>query len=102
VLGEVAGCLGRERRAAGFLARYGGEEFVSLLVATTLADALKVAEQMRAGVEALRFHRRGTPVPVSCGLTELRDGDTAESVFDRAGAALYRAKDGGRNRCVTA
>lgn len=59
---------------------------------------------MRASVDALRFHFRGTParVTVSCGLTELRDGDTAESVFDRADAAVYRAKDGGRNRCVAA
>jgi diguanylate cyclase len=41
-------------------------------------------------------------VTVSCGLTELRDGDSAESVFDRADAALYRAKNEGRNRCVSA
>lgn len=104
VLREVAGCLGRGRRQVDFLARFGGDEFVSLLVGTTLADAAKVAEQMRASVDALRFHFRGTPVrvTVSCGLTELRDGDTAESVFDRADAAVYRAKDGGRNRCVAA
>ncbi len=104
VLREVAGCLGRGRRETDFLARYGGEEFVSLLVGTPLADAVAVAELMRAAVEALRFHFRGVAVPVtiSCGLTEFRDGDTAESVFDRADAALYRAKDAGRNRCVSA
>jgi len=104
VLREVAGCLARGRREVDFLARYGGEEFVTLLVGTPLADALKVAEQMRATVEALRFHYRGAPVrvTVSCGLTELRDGDSAESVFDRADAALYRAKNEGRNRCVSA
>jgi diguanylate cyclase len=102
VLREVAGCLGRGRRDIDFLARFGGEEFVCLLVGTPLVDALKVAEQMRANVEALRFHFRGTPVrvTVSCGLTELRDGDSAETVFDRADAALYRAKGAGRNRCV--
>ena len=55
-------------------------------------------------VEALRFHLRGKPirVTVSCGLTELREGDTAATVFDRADAALYRAKHGGRNLCVAA
>ncbi len=102
VLREIAGCLASGRREVDFLGRYGGEEFVTLLIGTPLADALPVAEQMRAAVEALRFHFRGTPVrvTVSCGLTELRDGDSAESVFDRADAALYRAKDGGRNRCV--
>lgn len=104
VLREVAGRLGHGRREVDFLARFGGEEFVSLLVGTTLADAVQVAERMRASVEALRFHFRGTPVrvTVSCGLTELRDGDTAESVFDRADAALYRAKESGRNCCVAA
>jgi diguanylate cyclase len=102
VLREIAGCLAAGRREVDFLARYGGEEFVTLLIGTPLAEALPVAEQMRAAVEALRFHFRGTPVPVtvSCGLTELRDGDSAESVFDRADAALYRAKGAGRNRCV--
>ena len=104
VLREIATCLAQGRREVDFVARYGGEEFVTLLVGTPLADAASVAEQMRATVEALRFHLRGTPVPVtvSCGLTELRDGDTAESVFDRADAALYRAKEAGRNRCVAA
>ena len=104
VLREVAGCLGRGRREVDFLARYGGEEFVSLLIGTGLGDAVAVAERMRESVEALRFHFRGTPVPVtvSCGLTELRDGDTAETVFDRADAALYRAKAAGRNRCIAA
>ena len=102
VLREVAGCLAAGRREVDFLARYGGEEFVTLLIGTPLTEALPVAEQMRGAVEALRFHFRGAPVPVtvSCGLTELRDGDSADSVFDRADAALYRAKDGGRNCCV--
>jgi diguanylate cyclase len=40
------------------------------------------------------------PVTVSCGLTELREGDTIESVFERADAALYKAKNSGRNACV--
>ncbi|MBS0394546.1 MAG: GGDEF domain-containing protein, partial [Proteobacteria bacterium] len=103
VLREVATCLAQGRREVDFLARFGGEEFVTLLVGTPLADAVAVAEQMRAAVEALRFHFRGAPVPVtvSCGLTELRDGDSAESVFDRADAALYRAKAAGRNRCAS-
>jgi diguanylate cyclase len=35
-------------------------------------------------------------------VTELHEGDTPETVFDRADAALYRAKDGGKNLCVAA
>jgi diguanylate cyclase len=41
-------------------------------------------------------------VTVSCGLTELLEGDLAESAFDRADAALYRAKHDGKNLCVAA
>jgi diguanylate cyclase len=55
-------------------------------------------------VQALRFHFRGTPVrvTVSCGITELRPGDTPASAFDRADSALYRAKREGKNLCIAA
>jgi diguanylate cyclase len=104
VLQEVAKCFAARIRATDVLARFGGEEFVMLLVGTQIADAAKVANELREAVAGLRFHFRDTPVRVtaSCGMTELRDGDTAESVFDRADAALYKAKDGGRNLCVAA
>jgi diguanylate cyclase len=102
VLREVAVALSRSRRAVDFFARFGGEEFVSLLVGTELGDALLAAEEMRAAVAGLRFHFHGTPVrvTVSCGLTALRDGDNADTVFDRADAALYKAKNSGRNVCI--
>jgi diguanylate cyclase len=104
VLQEVAKCLAARIRATDVLARFGGEEFVMLLVGTQMAEASKVANELRESVHGLRFHFRDTPVKVttSCGMTELRDGDTAETVFDRADAALYKAKDGGRNLCVAA
>jgi diguanylate cyclase len=59
---------------------------------------------VRSAVEALRFHFRGTPVlvTVSCGITELQEGDAPESAFDRADAALNRAKKAGKNLCVAA
>jgi diguanylate cyclase len=102
VLREVAVCLSRGRREVDFFARFGGEEFVSLLVGTELGDALLTAEEMRSTVEALRFHFPGAPVrvTVSCGLTALRDDDSADTVFDRADAALYKAKNSGRNVCI--
>jgi diguanylate cyclase len=104
VLQEVAKCFAARIRATDVLARFGGEEFVMLLVGTQMAEASKVANELRESVHSLRFHFRDTPVKVttSCGMTELRDGDTAETVFDRADAALYKAKDGGRNMCVAA
>jgi diguanylate cyclase len=102
VLREVAVALSRGRRAVDFFARFGGEEFVSLLVGTELEDALRAAEEMRSAVEGLRFHFHGSPVrvTVSCGLTALREGDSTDTVFDRADAALYKAKNSGRNVCI--
>jgi diguanylate cyclase len=102
VLREVAVALSRGRRGVDFFARFGGEEFVSLLVGTELEDAVRTAEEMRSAVEGLRFHFHGSPirVTVSCGLTALREGDSADTVFDRADAALYKAKNSGRNVCI--
>lgn len=102
VLREVARSIKSRLRTTDFVARIGGEEFVALLMGTPGDQALRVAEDLRKSVAGLRLHFRGTPVPVtvSCGLAELSDGDSPISVFDRADAALYRAKDGGRNNCV--
>ena len=103
VLREVAKALAARKRATDLLARYGGEEFVMLLIGTPCAEGLKVADQLRESVAALKFGFRGTPVKitVSCGVTELRDRDDPQTAFDRADAALYRAKAAGRNRCLS-
>jgi len=104
VLREVARCLVRELRAEDLVARLGGEEFATLLIGATLEQALMRAEELRAAIAGLKLHVHGTPihVTVSCGATEIRAGDTAESLFDRADAALYRAKESGRNLCTAA
>ena len=75
-----------------------------LLTGVSFEKSLSIANELRSGIEALRFHFRGTPVrvTVSCGLTELRVEDGAGSAFDRADAALYRAKNAGKNRCIGA
>jgi len=104
VLQGVATCFMTGLRPDDFVARIGGEEFVVLLTGLTVERALAIAEQLRLSVQALRFHFRGTPVPVtvSCGITDLRANDAAGAAFDRADAALYRAKHGGKNSCVAA
>ena len=104
VLQSVAGCFTEALRASDFVARIGGEEFAVLLIGLRLAEAVNVANQARTAVERLRFHFRGTPVRVtaSCGITELLENDASEAAFDRADAALYRAKNGGKNLCVAA
>lgn len=104
VLKSVAASFVAGVRPEDFVARIGGEEFVILLTGLTLPKAAQIADELRLGVEALRFHFRGTPVRVtaSCGVTELRAGDSGNTAFDRADAALYRAKHGGKNLCVSA
>ncbi|HEY6641694.1 diguanylate cyclase [Povalibacter sp.] len=102
VLRAVAECLSGRVRRTDFVARYGGEEFVMILSGTKLEDALQVVEEMRNAVSQIGFHFRSTPVSItiSSGLTALLTSDSAEAAFDRADKALYKAKEGGRNRCV--
>jgi diguanylate cyclase len=102
VLRAFAKLISAKVRETDFVARYGGEEFVMLLIGTPAADARTVAESIREDIGGLGFHFRGTPVNVtaSCGVTEVRDADTPESLFDRADRALYRAKESGRNRSI--
>jgi diguanylate cyclase len=104
VLQAVAGCFKTALRAGDFVARIGGEEFAVLLSGIGLAEAVTMANEVRSAVEGLRFHFRGAPVrvTVSCGVTELTSADAPEAAFDRADAALYRAKNSGKNLCVAA
>jgi diguanylate cyclase len=104
VLQTVAHCFVSELRAEDFIARIGGEEFVILLTGLERQRALRIANELRAAVEALHFNFRGTPVraTASCGVTELRRGDAPGAAFDRPDAALYRAKREGKNQCVAA
>ncbi|XKH02505.1 diguanylate cyclase [Marinobacter nauticus] len=104
VLQLVARELRTRLRETDFIARYGGEEFVLLLPETEAEAARTVVDQLRERVAGLPFHFGGEPVSVtfSAGLTEFREGDAVESVFDRADRALYQAKDAGRNQTTSA
>lgn len=102
VLATVARLLQTKIRDTDFLARYGGEEFVLLLPETDLPAALIAANKLRATVEACDFHYREKPVPITAsgGVTQLREGETLESAFERADQNMYRAKQAGRNQCL--
>ena len=106
VLREVANCFANRLRASDFIARIGGEEFCTLLVGTDAEAAMRVANELREAVANLKllFHCQPVRVTASCGVTSLRDTDSADGgkIFERADAALYRAKDGGRNLCIAA
>jgi diguanylate cyclase len=103
LLRAVADLFTKKKRGEDFLARVGGEEFVLLLPMTTAEPALRMADKLRTSIASAGFHRHGRPVAVtiSCGLTEFRQDDTPQSVYERADRALYQAKQAGRNRCVS-
>ncbi len=100
VLTVIARLLRDRVRETDLTARYGGEEFVILMPETDAAHAEPVADKLRQAIADTEFHFRGKRVPItaSCGLTESRPGDDAQGLFQRADAALYRAKENGRNR----
>ncbi|MBQ0743928.1 MAG: diguanylate cyclase [Pseudomonas sp.] len=104
-LREVARILqGVVRRPTDLLARYGGEEFAIVLPDTD--NAAQVAEACRAAVEAAKIEHKlseiRSVVTVSVGVCARTPGPTTslEELKEQADAALYRAKDAGRNMVV--
>jgi len=100
VLKLIASVLRKRVRGGDFIARFGGEEFVLLVPDTPLAAGAKLAEALRAAIEACPFHFKGEPVTVtvSMGMTAFKPGEHSDLVLKRADQALYRAKNAGRNR----
>ena len=100
VLKLIAGELARRLRKTDFIARFGGEEFVVLLPSTPLQGGRQLMETLRQAIEACPFHFKGEGVIItlSIGLAAFGPQDAAESVFERADQALYKAKREGRNR----
>lgn len=90
-------------RPADLVGRLGGEEFAVLLPETGIGGAEAAAERIRAAIEALDVASDGQVIrfTVSIGAVEVGRGPEAlQGALDRADAALYRAKDLGRNRVV--
>jgi diguanylate cyclase (GGDEF)-like protein len=107
VLRQVARILSDGRRVNDFCARYGGEEFTVVLVDTPKATAAKLAEKLRQRVAEFAFPHRaeqpGGAITISVGVAAFPDdGNDAASLVRAADAALYRAKDAGRNCVVIA
>jgi diguanylate cyclase (GGDEF)-like protein len=102
VLKEVAKRINAARRAEDLLCRYGGEEFVLLLPHADLAQAAAYAERVRASIAAAPFETKGEPlaVTISIGVACQHFGDPLDLILKRADQAMYRAKEGGRNRVV--
>jgi diguanylate cyclase (GGDEF)-like protein len=103
VLAAVAVAIAEAVRQSDTVGRFGGEEFVVLLPATGGTPVLAIAERVRVAVGELSVVVGGTVqvsgLSVSIGVAGYPDaGDTLDQVLRSADAALYRAKDAGRNR----
>jgi diguanylate cyclase (GGDEF)-like protein len=103
-LARVAECIESViRRPGDIAARYGGEEFVILLPNTPSAGALRIAEKLRAKVQALGIAHAPSPygvvtVSIGCTTSFAGKGRDAVSLLSDADEALYTAKTSGRNR----
>ncbi|MDH5823687.1 diguanylate cyclase [Luteimonas sp. RD2P54] len=97
-IGATVGALLRSGDRAG---RIGGDELVVLLPSTPEPLAIAVAERLRSAVEAIRLDDYPDVRPtVSIGVAGCGASSTLRDWFNAADRALYRAKDGGRNRVV--
>ena len=101
VIKNVATILRKTVRNADAVIRWGGEEFLVILNDCDLKVGFDLAERIRTGVEAHPTEGVGT-VTMSFGVASLAAGEGIEALFARADAALYEAKQTGRNRvCVS-
>ncbi|MFQ5468955.1 MAG: GGDEF domain-containing protein [Gammaproteobacteria bacterium] len=87
-------------RSSDIFCRYGGEEFLVLLSNTDREGAMLLAERIRTSIAVDKCIFNGTEIPVtaSLGIACFDNSDNSETLFEKADAALYRAKSDGRNR----
>jgi diguanylate cyclase (GGDEF)-like protein len=106
ILRSIAAALVHQSRGGDSLYRYGGEELLVVFPEQTLETAAIGAERMRKAVEELAISHPANPpdglVTVSAGVARFEPElkDDVERFLARADAALYEAKESGRNRVV--
>ena len=107
VIRYVASVIGRLGATPRFAARYGGEEFAMIFPAESTHAVAATLEEIRIEVASRMLKRRSTnddlgTITISSGFAERRAGETGVNVMERADAALYESKRGGRNQVTSA
>jgi diguanylate cyclase (GGDEF)-like protein len=89
-------------RVGDIVGRYGGEEFCVVLPNTSIKGAMVIAERIRKAMEDLKISVGDDQPPagrtISIGAAEYANEESVEKLLTIADAALYRAKENGRNR----
>ena len=106
-LKKVADSISKSlKRSTDFVSRYGGEEFVVILPGANFSSAMRIAENIRADVEAMKIPHELSEasdyVTVSLGASSMMPikESSPEELIKKADKALYRAKENGRNRAA--
>ena len=109
VLKNVAQIIKKELREYDTASRYGGEEFIIILPFTTISEAMFVAQRLRKTIEETKIdiseaHVKNTEfinITISAGVSSYNsEEDTPQSFYQKADAALYDAKNAGRNKVI--
>ena len=105
VLKLVANCISENVKGRDTAARFGGEEFAVVLPQTELADAVRLAYQIRSKVESKKLVKKSNGdilgvITISIGVAQYDMKEGAEGLIQRADACLYAAKRAGRNRVM--
>ncbi|HEX9284906.1 MAG TPA: GGDEF domain-containing protein, partial [Nitrospirales bacterium] len=99
VLRTVSSIFTRTLRKVDVVCRYGGEEFAIILPATPGGSAYIVADKLRRAVAGAQHPGVPIPVTISAGVAEFpANGITRDDIVRAADAALYKAKQNGRNQ----
>jgi len=101
ILRELGNLISTRTRTSDIACRYGGEEFALILPETSQVEAYELLNRLRQLVEEEIFNQTSQPIKatISVGVAQLETLDKTTAEFcERADKALYKAKDGGRNR----
>lgn len=101
VLQNLAKVMQKSLRQTDMIGRWGGEEFIVILSHTTFEEAMNVAEHLRINISEYSFMTL-YPVTVSIGVGEFTHTEEVHECVGRVDAALYKAKENGRNSVVPA
>jgi diguanylate cyclase (GGDEF)-like protein len=101
VIGEAGRVIGRVLGKRGIACRFGGDEFSAAVAGANATEGAAIGEEIRAAIAAHRFEREGIELHpgISVGVAAFPEHARDQStLFQRADEALYRAKQGGKNR----